>query len=112
MDKLTFEQLVTKFNELMDDLEKSKEASKQEAPVSDMSYNTEDCNYKEPTKCNNSYCCSGCTEEDDSEELLMTPLEELISTRVANHLANGTFPSLEEAKAIYILDSLNYRYNS
>ena len=83
MSKPTFEELTVAFNELMDALEKSK----REAEL------------------------AAAKEESFVEEPSMTPLEELISNRIAKHLEQGTFPSLEEAQAIHILDSINYRYN-
>ena len=100
MSKPTFEQLITAFNELMDELEKSRVASKQETQPEEPADlpcdgNCDSCEYAE---CNDSVS-------------IMTPLEELISNRITKHLEEGTFPSLEEAQAIHILDSINYRYN-
>lgn len=93
MSKQTFEQLMQAFNELMAELEKSKAASN-----------------KTPECDDNCHSC-GCTTEGDDSEITMTPLERLISDRINKHLVDGTFPSLEEAQAIHILDSINYRYN-
>ena len=100
MSKPTFEQLITAFNELMDELEKSRVASKQETQPEEPADlpcdgNCDSCEYAE---CNDSVS-------------IMTPLEELISNRITKHLEEGTFPSLEEVQAIHILDSINYRYN-
>jgi len=104
MSKPTFEQLITAFNELMDELEKSRVASKQEAqpkePVVDSPFSECDGN------------CDSCEYAEGNDSVSsVTPLEELISNRITKHLEEGTFPSLEEAQAIHILDSINYRYN-
>lgn len=82
MTKPTFEELTVAFTELMDALEKSKK----EAEAANEESFVED----EPS---------------------MTPLETLISNRINKHIEEGTFPSLEEAQTIHILDSINYRYN-
>lgn len=82
MTRPTFEELTVAFNELMDALEKSKK----EAEVANEESFVED----EPS---------------------MTPLETLISNRINQHIEKNTFPTLEEAQAIHILDSINYRYN-
>lgn len=84
MTKPTFEELTVTFNELMDALEKSKRETEAEAA------NEESFVEDEPS---------------------MTPLETLISNRINQHIEKNTFPTLEEAQAIHILDSINYRYN-
>lgn len=100
MSKPTFEQLITAFNELMDELEKSRVASKQEAQP------------KEPADLPYDGNCDSCEYAEGNDSVsIMTPLEELISNRITKHLEEGTFPSLEEAQTIHILDSINYRYN-
>ena len=85
MARPTFEELTAAFNYLMDALEK----------------------YKRETE------AAAKAEEEYSEdsEPSMTPLETLISNRINQHIEKGTFPTLEEAQAIHILDSINYRYN-
>lgn len=87
MNKQTFESLAEVFIELLTELEKTKSTCE----VEDRDI------------------CKPCMEDD--KEVVMTPLERLISDRINNHIKEGTFPSLEEAQAIHILDSVNYRYN-
>ena len=104
MSKPTFEQLITAFDNLVHELEKSKEAPKQEAQL------------KEPTEATPSPECDGncdsCEYAEDNDSVsIMPPLELLISNRINKHIEEGTFPSLEEAQTIHILDSINYRYN-
>lgn len=96
MDKSTFKQLMKEFNELRDNIEKSRAASEEAQPTEPLSEC--DCN------------CDSCDYET-SNDSTMTPLERLISDRINNHIKEGTFPSLEEAHVINILDSIDYRYN-
>lgn len=49
--------------------------------------------------------------DEESKCDTMTPLETLISNRITQHIDNSSFPSLEEAKTIYILDMINSKYN-
>lgn len=77
------EQLAEAFNELLNTLEeRAKEASN---------------NYVE--------------EDEEEEQCTCTPLERLINNLVNKHLENGTFPTLEEAQTIHILDFINSKYN-
>ena len=92
MARPTFEELTASFNDLMDALEKSKREAEAELAAA-----------KDEKEYYNEY-------SEDSEPS-MTPLETLISNRINQHIEKGTFPTLEEAQAIYILDSINYRYN-
>jgi len=49
--------------------------------------------------------------DDFESEPAMTILENLVTTRITKHLTDGTFPSLEEAQTIQILDTINSKYN-
>ena len=100
MSKLTFEQLAQAFNEMMAELEKSRVAN----------YTTGTAPDKEQTSTEN-VCNSCCEDQCGDSELVSTPLEDLITKQIYKHLDEGTFPSLEEAQAMHILDSINYRYN-
>ena len=59
-------------------------------------------------------CCppdeSTCDIDSDSE-LVSTPIEDLITNQINKHIKDGTFPTLNEAQAIHILDSINSKYN-
>lgn len=92
MARPTFEELTTAFNDLMDALEKSKRETEAELAAA---------------KAEEEYCKNFSEDSEPS----MTPLETLISNRINQHIDKGTFPTLEEAQAIHILDSINYRYN-
>ena len=95
MARPTFEELTASFNDLMDALEKSKKEAEAELAAA----KAEEEYYKE------------YSEDSEDSEQSMTPLEALISNRINQHIEKGTFPTLEEAQAIHILDSINYRYN-
>ena len=49
--------------------------------------------------------------EFEDHEPSMTPIETLITNCINRHIKHGSFPSLDEAKAIEILDMINGRYN-
>lgn len=53
------------------------------------------------------------SEETASEDKStpISPLEVLIINQINKHIENGTFPTLEEAQVIHILDNINSKYN-
>ena len=42
----------------------------------------------------------------------MSPIETLITQRINSHISAGTFPTAEEAQAIYTLDQISRHYNA
>ena len=55
--------------------------------------------------------CFTCNDLGNDSELVYTPIEELITNKINKHIKDGTFPTLNEAQAIHILDSINSKYN-
>ena len=57
-------------------------------------------------------CSTGCQSDacDESEEVL-TPIEDCIITFLNKCTAEGKLPTLDEAKAIVLLDQVNSKYN-
>ena len=56
-------------------------------------------------------CCGSAETTSEDKSTPISPLEELITNQINKHIENGTFPTLDEAQTIHILDQINSKYN-
>ena len=66
--------------------------------------------YTEP-ECDCTAGCCGLEETDISDEGGITPIEDCITTFLNKCTSEGRLPTLEEAQAIHLLDSIYSKYN-